>query len=168
MSEDEVHLQKIGAFDAPWIVKWRNDPANSRWFPKQEPWTTQGWRAWFSEQYLRDPSQQMFTVVLNGNGIGTIGVNTRGGTGEIGRMMLGDKDVARGGHMREAAKLMMSALGLEYWWLEVMPDNVACIKFWQRMGFEVEDKRGAEYVNIYGEHGHYLVMSRYFDGSWGW
>lgn len=163
---DEVTLREITAWDTELIVKWRNDPANARWFPKQAPWTVAGHTDWYRGTYLPDPSQNLYLVRRNGHPIGTVGMTIRHGTGELERMMLGDKTLARGGYMRQGMRQLMSAYGLDHYWLRVMPDNEATIRFHKRNGFTVRSDEGGKYENVNGETGQYLIMGRNYDGYW--
>lgn len=164
----EVTLREItGArAEAETLVRWRNDPANSRWFPKQEPWTVAGHICWYREHYLTDPSQNLYQVLRDGYAIGTVGMTIRHGLGELERMMLGNKELARGGYMRQGMRQLMSAYSLNYYWLRVMPDNEATISFHQRNGFVITSKDGGWYENVNSEHGQYLTMARSYDGYW--
>lgn len=166
MHPKEVSLREVTADAAPLLVRWRNDPANARWFPKQEPWTVSGHLAWYRDRYLTDPSQNLYLVLRNEVPIGTVGMTIRNGSGELERMMLGDKLLARGGFMREGMRLLMQAYGMERYWLRVMPDNEATIRFHQRNGFTVHSKDGGWYENVLGEHGQYVIMTRNYDGYW--
>lgn len=166
MHPKEVSLREITADAAPLIVRWRNDPANARWFPRQEPWTVSGHHAWYRDCYLTDPSQNLYLVLRNEVPVGTVGMTIRDGCGELERMMLGDKGLARGGYMRQGMRQLMGAYGLSHYWLRVMPDNEATIRFHQRNGFTVFSTNGGEYENVYGERGRYLIMTRSYDGYW--
>lgn len=163
---DEVHLRQITDLDDGLIVGWRNDPDNARWFPRQEPWTISGHRRWYFHQYLTDPSQNLYIVYRDHQPIGTVGMTIKHGWGELERMMLGDKALARGGYMRQGMRQLMKAYGLQSYWLRVMPDNVRTIAFHRRNGFTVTSTEGGEYENTLGEKGKYTIMSRTMDGYW--
>jgi RimJ/RimL family protein N-acetyltransferase len=165
---DEITLRQItdSLGDAIQIVRWRNDPANARWFPKQPPWTVEGHQQWFTHAYQRDPSQNVYFVRRDGCPIGLVGMTISKGSGELERMILGDKRLARGGYMRQGMRQLMEAYGLAHYWLRVMPDNETTIRFHKRNGFTVTGDFGGEYENVNGERGTYLVMSRSFDGYW--
>jgi len=162
----EVTLSEITYKDAQRLVNWRNDPANARWFPKQEPWTVDGHLAWYRQHYLTDPSQNLYMVRRDDVPIGTVGMTIRNGVGELERMMLGHKELARGGYMRQGMRQLMAAYGMNYYWLRVMPDNEATIRFHKRNGFTTLNTPGGKYENVLGEVGEYLVMSRSYDGYW--
>lgn len=163
---DNVTLREITAGDAPLIVSWRNDPANARWFPKQEPWTEEGHKAWYASSYLTDPSQNLYLVLRDETPIGTVGMTIKYGQGELERMMLGDKTLARGGYMRQGMRQLMNAYSLSNYWLRVMPDNEATIRFHERNGFRISSKEGSWYENVNGERGQYVVMTRSYHGYW--
>jgi RimJ/RimL family protein N-acetyltransferase len=163
---DEVTLREITEFDTELIVDWRNDPDNARWFPKQEPWTVQGHLDWYYGTYLADPSQNLYLVRRSGGSIGTVGMTIRHGSGELERMMLGDKELARGGYMRQGMRQLMKAYGLSGYWLRVMPDNERTVNFHKRNGFTITSTEGGSYENTLGETGNYLIMSRTMDGYW--
>ncbi len=165
---DEVTLREItGTWeDCALVVTWRNDPDNARWFPKQEPFTLSGHRNWYFHRYLRDPSQNLYLVYRDHQPIGTVGMTIKNGSGELERMMLGDKTLARGGFMRQGMRQLMDAYGLDYYWLRVMPDNERTIAFHQSNGFRVSSGDGGEYENTLGEKGRYLIMARSYDGYW--
>jgi RimJ/RimL family protein N-acetyltransferase len=161
-----VTLREICSEDAYLVVPWRNDPANARWFPKQDPWTIDGHLYWYYENYLTDPSQNLYLVLRDGTPIGTVGMTIANGHGELERMMLGNKTLARGGFMRQGMRQLMSAYGLDNYWLRVMPDNEATIRFHKRNGFSELSYDGGLYENVNGEFGKYLIMTRSFDGYW--
>jgi RimJ/RimL family protein N-acetyltransferase len=162
---DEITLREIVSSDL-FVVTWRNDPDNARWFPKQEPWTNEGHLNWYHDTYLRDPSQNLYLVLRGDMAIGTVGMTIKDGIGELERMMLGDKTLARGGFMRQGMRQLMDAYGLSHYWLRVMPDNERTIAFHKRNGFRVSSSDGGEYENTLGEKGRYLTMARSYDGYW--
>jgi RimJ/RimL family protein N-acetyltransferase len=162
---DTVTLREITADDAHRLVAWRNDPDNARWFPKQPPFTVSAHFDWYHGTYLADPSQNLYIVQRDGAPIGTVGMTIRNGMGELERMMLGDKALARGGYMRKGMRRLMNAYGLDYYWLRVMPDNERTIAFHKSNGF-LSSGSGGAYENILGQKGEYLIMTRTYDGYW--
>jgi RimJ/RimL family protein N-acetyltransferase len=163
---DEVTLREIIASDAQILVNWRNHEDNARWFPWQPEWTVTGHLSWYYDQYLTDPSQNLYVVRRGSVPIGTVGMTIKHGWGELERMMLGDKTLARGGYMRQGMRQLMKAYGLDSYWLRVMPDNVRTIAFHKGNGFTVTSVTGGEYTNTLGEKGQYTVMARTMDGYW--
>lgn len=168
----EVTLREIlgDQIDCETLVAWRNE--NAQWFPKQEPWTVWGQQEWYNSVYIRDPSQNMYFVLVNSPGssakclIGVVTVTIKHGSGYLGMMILGNKNYARGGYMRQGMRQLMDAYGLSHYWLRVMPDNEATIRFHKRNGFTVSSEEGGSYENVHGEFGEYLVMTRSYDGYW--
>lgn len=162
----EVSLREIQPWDTFKVVQWRNHPDNARWFPKQPRWTPEGHQAWYRNVYATDPSQNLYIVLRDEVPIGTVGMTIKDGRGELERMMLGNKALARGGYMRQGMRQLMEAYGLQHYWLRVMPDNKATIAFHVRNGFTVFSDDGGTYENVHGEFGKYLIMTRNYDGYW--
>lgn len=132
---DAVTLREITDDDALYLVAWRNDPDNARWFPRQPPFTLVAHFNWYHGTYLADPSQNLYIVQRDGAPIGTVGMTIRNGIGELERVMLGDKTLARGGFMRQGIQRLMDAYGLGCYWLRVLPDNEAAISLYRKLGF---------------------------------
>jgi RimJ/RimL family protein N-acetyltransferase len=163
-SMNEISLKQIEACDTPWIVHWRN--ANKEWFPAQPDLTATSHRRWFDETYQCDPSQNVYIVMLNGVGIGMVGMTIKDGKGELERMVLGEKQFARGGYMRTAMRMLMDAYGLEHYWLRVMPHNDRTIAFHKKNGFTVTSTHGGDFASPTGISGEYLVMERWGEPQW--
>lgn len=143
-----VTLRKITEADADLLVRWRNE--NAEFFPPQPPLTAESHLKWYRETYLPDPRDSMFMVIHDGRPVGTVAMTIRAGTGELERMILGDKSLARRGIMRDAFSQLMDAYGLHRYWLRIYPWNTATIAFHERNGFEKT-----------GVHGDYLIMERW-------
>lgn len=163
---DMVSLCEItdSVADCERIAQWRNE--NARWFPKQASWTAYSQEQWYYSTYLSDPSQNLYFVAVNDIPIGLVGMTIRRGSGELERMILGEKAYARGGYMRQGMRQLMDAYGLAHYWLKVMPDNEVTINFHKRNGFNVFSYEGGEYENIHGVKGKYVLMARSYDGYW--
>jgi RimJ/RimL family protein N-acetyltransferase len=162
-----VTLREIQEPDADLLVRWRNE--NAQWFPAGAPFTVAGHVAWYRSSYLTDPSQQMYMVVLDGYPVGVVGMTIRDGSGELERMILGDKARTRGGLMRQGMRQLMAAYGLEHYWLRVMPDNEVTISFHKRNGFRITSYDGGPYEAPGDRSGQYVVMERSGtpDRDWG-
>lgn len=161
-----VTLRKIHEADAERIVAWRN--ADARWFPAQEPFTVESHLRWYYGTYLKSPSLSQYIVVRTetDTDIGVVGMTIRHGSGELGNMILGDKSVARGGHMREAVMKLMDAYGLDRYWLHTMPDNEPVQRFYRRLGFRITSTRGPKYTAFDGSVREYVVMARTGNARW--
>lgn len=152
-----VSLRKIAEADTPLLVKWRNE--NKQFFPPQPDWTLESHLEWFREKYQADPSDNMFMVLLDGKPIGCIAMTIRNGEGELERMILGEKELARGGKMRDAFRQLMDAYGLDRYWLRIYPWNEVTINFHKRNGFKI-------IATVTEGDNHYLIMDR--DGRQPW
>lgn len=163
----DVTLRQVtdSLIDAMRIVRWRNE--NAEWFPVQEPWTEEQQLRWFYEVYQHDPSQNLYFVCVLKEPVGIVGMTIKRGSGELERMILGDKAYARKGYMRRGMRMLMDAYGLEHYWLRVMPNNEATINFHKRNGFRITTTEGSEYTDIHGNKGQYTLMHRnHVDGYW--
>lgn len=160
----EIRLRQLDAFDTPWVVHWRNE--NKEWFPAQPDLTPQGHRHWFYETYQKDPSQNVYIVLLNEVGIGMVGMTIKDGKGELERMVLGERLYARGGYMRTAMRMLMDAYGLDHYWLRVMPHNTRVVAFHERNGFKVTSTHGGNFTSPTGISGEYLIMERWGEPQW--
>ena len=129
----EITLREITDDDARCLVRWRNENADA--FPPGPELTVSAHLDWYYGTYLTDPARVLCTVRQGGEPVGTIGLTVRHGRGEIGNMILGDKSLARQGVMQAAVKQLMLAFGLDYHWLNVLPANTACIRFYEKLGF---------------------------------
>jgi RimJ/RimL family protein N-acetyltransferase len=144
-----ISLRRITEADAALLVKWRNE--NAKYFPPQPGWTVGSHLAWFRDCYQRDPSDNMFMVELDGRPVGCLAMTIRDGCGELERMVLGDKTIARNGVMRAAFRRLMDIYGLDRYWLRIYPWNTVTISFHERNGFQVTGQ---------SEDGEYLIMER--------
>lgn len=155
-----VSLRKITEADAPLLVKWRNE--NSEFFPPQDDWTVDSHLEWYYGKYTTDPCDNMFMVMLGDDlagwmPIGCLSMTIRNGCGELERMILGDKSVARGGYMRTAFRMLMDAYDLDYYWLRIYEWNKVTIAFHERNGFTVAGK---------SYDGEYLIMELEGNRPW--
>jgi len=142
-----VALRKVMAEDASLLVKWRNE--NSRYFPPGPRLTHASHLSWFTATYLTDLHDHLYLVLADGRPAGTIGLRVTGVSGEIGRVLLGDRSVARHGIMSGALKLLMDGWQLRHYFLRVLPGNRAAIAFYARNGFRTS-----------AVDGDFLVMAR--------
>jgi RimJ/RimL family protein N-acetyltransferase len=154
-----VTLRKIQEHDTALLVAWRNTDAE--YFPASEPLTTESHLRWYHSTYLTDPSQNLYMVLLDGREVGTVGMNISDGAGEMARMVLGDKNVARQGIMRQAIRQLMDAYGMEHYWGRVMPANTAVIAFHKSNGCKVIGVHGGWFTDVHGHQGEFVLMSRY-------
>jgi RimJ/RimL family protein N-acetyltransferase len=157
-----VTLREIQDYDAASLVAWRNE--NAQWFPASKPLTVPGHLDWYHGLYLTEPSQNMYMVLADGREAGVVGMTIRDGSGELERMILGDKTMARGGVMRAGMRQLMDAYDLEHYWLRVMPHNTVTIAFHKRNGFTVTSEDGGCFITTGNARGDYLIMERHGGG----
>jgi diamine N-acetyltransferase len=118
--------------DAPWLVGWRN--RNREFFPPQEKLTLATHLRWYRLVYLRDPADHMYIVESEKQRpIGCLSVNVRSAT--IGRVILGDRENAEPGAMKEALLELMDTYEKGEYYLQVLPDNERAIRFYEKCGF---------------------------------
>jgi RimJ/RimL family protein N-acetyltransferase len=154
-----VTLREIQEHDTGLLVRWRNE--NAQWFPAGETLTTESHLAWYHTSYLTDPSQNLYMVLADGREVGTVGMNISDACGELSRMILGDKTVARRGIMRQGMRQLLDAYGLSYYWGRVLPSNQAVIAFHKTNGFRVIGVHGGWFTDIYGVRGEFVLVARY-------
>jgi RimJ/RimL family protein N-acetyltransferase len=128
-----VRLKKVQKNDAGIIVKWRNE--NKQFFPEQPDFTVGSQNHWFTNTYMYDPTDHYYIVSADGTPVGTIAIDSQ--SGQIGRVLLGNKNFARKGVMSEALDLLTSThRGPGSAWLRVLKDNTGAIEFYERNGFK--------------------------------
>lgn len=130
-----VELRKTTIADTPLLVRWRN--ADREFFLDSEPLNEGAHRAWYTGTYVNAVADHLYLVICDGLPAGTAGITVSGGRGEIGRMLLGDKALARQGVMSAALRLVTDGYGLRGYWLRVLKGNEPAIAFYQRNGFTV-------------------------------
>lgn len=145
----KITLREITDYptDTRRLVAWRNE--NSYAFPPEDLLTVDKHLDWYEEFYLTDPARVICMVLADNKAVGTIGLTIRHGKGEIGNMILGDKNYSRQGVMQEAVKQMLKAFDLDHYWLKVLPDNIACIRFYQKLGFTLSTQTRREGSTVY-------------------
>lgn len=141
-----VTLRKAVRADAPLLVAWRN--ADREAFGDTTPLTEDGHRQWWTRVYERDPQDHLYVVEVNAEPAGTIGLKL-GTRPEIGRVLLGDKSLARCGVMTAALRALTASYGLPRYWLLVKPGNDPAVRFYEKNGFAKA-----------GQEDGYLVMER--------
>ena len=136
----EISLRKITEADAPLLVRWRNE--NVEFFPSGI--ILEEHLSWF-QGYLKNPSDNMFIVLLDDMPIGCLSMTIKDGRGELGRVIMGDKTAIRKGFMGEAFRQLMNAYGLPLYWLKVYSWNMVAIRFYEHNGFKAIRTEG-EYL----------------------
>lgn len=124
------------------VVRWRNDPANARWFKSKAAISAEGHERWLAKT-RSDPSDYNWVIrAPSGALVGAIGlynIDWEAGQAEYGRLLVGSAEHRGKGHARAASRLVVEAAraaGLKRIWLEVYPQNHAAISLYERLGFE--------------------------------
>lgn len=129
-----VKHRYIEGRDAENIVRWRN--ANAEFFPPQEPWTAEGHLRWYAK-YLQDMNDFVYMVCTDeGVPVGTIGVTrVYNRNYEIGRVLLGEREMAPPGIMSEALQAVMAKHEGDFYRLKVLHGNDRAVRFYRKNGF---------------------------------
>lgn len=130
-----MRLRFIEGYDTRRIVEWRN--TNAEYFPSQEPWTEESHLHWYA-QYLADATDFMYMVGLDdGTPVGTIGITSHGeGNYEIGRVMLGERELSPPGIMSQALQEVIKRHEGGHYWLKVIKGNSRAVRFYEKNGFK--------------------------------
>ena len=142
-----VTLRKATLADGGLLVRWRNADADA--FPPGEPLTLARHHDWW-QQYKLDPSDHLYMVCVDGISAGCMSLTIRAGSGEVGRVILGDKTHARHGVMSAALATLTAAYGLPAYWLRVQPGNTPAIRFYERNGFRRDREKGGWLIMLAG------------------
>jgi RimJ/RimL family protein N-acetyltransferase/glycosyltransferase involved in cell wall biosynthesis len=165
-----VRLRLLAEPDLPRTLAWRNQDHIRRWFFSSERLTLQEHAGWFARYQQRDDDFVFIIEEAESGGptghasmggrhtecagcreasggwrpIGQAAIyniDWARGTGEFGRLMIGEADAAGRGLAREATAAVVALarerLGLQEVHLEVMPGNVRAIEVYEACGFEV-------------------------------
>lgn len=135
-----MKLRLIGPADAYYLIRWRN--SNAEYFPpRDEPLTYHEHMDWYDSTYRWNPMDLMYMVCTDGGyPVGCLSVDIE--CGVIGRVILGEREVAPAGIMSEALQTLMIRIGRRRYSLEVLKDNARAIQFYVNNGFTVAGKHG--------------------------
>lgn len=134
-------------------VNWLNDPEIYQYLDNGGNYTFEALKEYLTK-YTESPACFWAIIIKNSNThIGNIKIdpiNLRNQIGEYG-ILMGDKNCWGKGYAKEASKAVIKfcfqTLGLRKLALGVIQDNVAAVKLYESLGFEVE--------GIYQMHGKY-------------
>lgn len=131
-----MRLRFLKGSDADQVVTWRN--ANAEFFPPQSPWTVKSHLAWYS-RYLADVNDWVYVVCLDdGTPVGTIGITKlEFGCYEIGRVLLGERDLAPKGIMSEALEEVIARHEADCYTLKVLTRNQRAVAFYAKHQFRI-------------------------------
>lgn len=132
------------------LVAWRNDPANKRFFIREEPISLDSHLAWWD--VVRQDHHQRFYLVeslIDPDGpvlIGTTSlfdIDWASRTANYGRLLINGPDRQKG-YGFEAEVLLLSyafnVLGLRKIWSEILAYNEAALRLHEKTGFVVEGR----------------------------
>jgi UDP-4-amino-4,6-dideoxy-N-acetyl-beta-L-altrosamine N-acetyltransferase len=157
-----VTLRPLEADDLSSMARWRN--AAFAWLFGSHYVAESGQADWF-RRYQGDPGQLMFTIQVEGQAVGCIGladIDRDHDRAEIGRLMV---DAAHQGHgygtdaVRALADYAFTDLGLHRLYLYVLASNAAAIKLYHAAGFACEGTL-REHVWKHGAFRDVLLMAR--------
>jgi len=125
------------------VVKWRNDPENSRWFLTSQTITAEGHEKWLAQQSASGKHFNWLIQLNGGTPVGMIAVYNLDpsiGTAEFGRLLIGEREILGKGIGREASELaiaLSASAGLSELYLSVLKSNVKARALYDKLGFTV-------------------------------
>lgn len=138
---DKIFLRPMEEKDAPFIVKWRNDPDIKKWMFSQEELTIESHLLWFKNKNNHNRIDYIICDRKNEKPIGTVNFsNIENKTAEAGKI-LGNKDYWGRGIATEALLLWLNfgfnEIGLNLIHTRTMQDNFSSIKVNEKIGFRM-------------------------------
>jgi diamine N-acetyltransferase len=124
------------------VIRWRNDPEIARWFLTRHVFESAGHEAWLVRTLLSNTDVNWVILDDADEAVGTVGlydIDWSRGTGEFGRLVVGEPSVRGKGFARQATTLVLQAArdaGLREVYLFVKADNVAAYSLYRRLGFQ--------------------------------
>jgi RimJ/RimL family protein N-acetyltransferase len=127
------------------VVRWRNDPENSRHFFSKTTFTLASEREWY-ERYRHDPTDVTFIILLRPDiPVGLLAlyhIDDAQKTAEFGRLLIGEVRHRHKGLAFDACCACLSIafcqLHLAEVYLAVHESNRAAIGLYERLGFTVD------------------------------
>jgi RimJ/RimL family protein N-acetyltransferase len=140
-----LRLRPVEAGDLPLTLAWRNRDDIRRWFKTSNLLVMDQHAAWFDRYLTRDDDFLFLIEEIDRlrkpiGQVGLYGIDWRGGTAELGRIMVGEPDALGAGFAGEATSLLLGFAfrewGLSEVHLEVFSSNARAIRVYHRCGFE--------------------------------
>jgi UDP-4-amino-4,6-dideoxy-N-acetyl-beta-L-altrosamine N-acetyltransferase len=157
-----VTLRPLESADLPILAHWRN--AAFDWLFGSRYVAQSGQAEWF-RAYQADPTQMMFTVQVEGQAVGCVGladIDRDHDRAEIGRLMIDIKSQSHG-YGTDAVRVLCDYafvdLGLHRLYLYVLASNEAAIRLYHTAGFSCEGTL-REHVWKHGGFRDVLAMGR--------
>lgn len=143
-----VHLRALERADLPALVRWFNTPEVRRLLARVEPVSLAEEERWF-EALLRSTTEVAFGIVdaRDGRLLGTCGLHridwrNRGAALRIVVSDAVDRGCGKGSDaLRALLQHAFASLGLHRVELEVLVDNAAAVRCYERLGFVHEGSR---------------------------
>ena len=145
MRDDLVDLRPLEEDDLTQVALWRQSESGRLAFFSPEPTSISGQAEWYA-RYLRDPTDFMFIVTVDGGPpAGTVAlsnIDVRNQRAELGRVFIADDGSRQKGIATAACTLLLAYaaddLHLRKLYLRVYASNHAAIHLYEKLGFERE------------------------------
>jgi len=142
---ERVQLRAMTINDADDVVRWRNDPFVIDHLFDDKPPTRADHVQWFQKMIVRSDRHEFIIIErATQRSIGTIGLSDIDRTNrraEYG-ILIGASDARGKGYAHEASELILAyafnELKLHRVFLHVFTDNLAAIKLYKQLGFQIE------------------------------
>lgn len=148
VKREDFMLRPLGIEDLEDLRNWRNSDTIRKWFVDQSLITSSQQTNWYTN-YLKKENDLFFIIVdlkIRLRPVGALSlynINYEGREAEFGRFMIGDpaaRGMGLGGKTLDAiCEFSREVLGLDSMYLEVLSDNEAAIKVYDRVGFKIVD-----------------------------
>ena len=136
-------LREVTPAYFPYIISWRNDPANNRYLNQPYRLDMEKQRAWY-EHYMADDTQGLLVVVdkENDTPFATMGWTAYDAERHrciTGRLLVGDRRYRGSTHFAEATLLfadyVYDTLGVDVCYAHIVRENAASLRYHEKYGF---------------------------------
>lgn len=136
-------LREVTPAYFPYIISWRNDPANNRYLNQPYRLDMEKQRAWY-EHYMADDTQGLLVVVdkENDTPFATMGWTAYDAERHrciTGRLLVGDRRYRGSAHFVEATLLfadyVYDTLGVDICYAHIVRENAASLRYHEKYGF---------------------------------
>ena len=136
-------LREVTPAYFPYIISWRNDPANNRYLNQPYRLDMEKQRAWY-EHYMADDTQGLLVVVdkENDTPFATMGWTAYDAERHrciTGRLLVGDRRYRGSAHFVEATLLfadyVYDTLGVDVCYAHIVCENAASLRYHEKYGF---------------------------------
>ena len=138
-----VCLNEVTAEYFPYIIAWRNDPANNQYLNQPFHLDMKKQCAWY-EHYMADITQGLLVVVDKENDtpfatMGWTDHDVERNRCITGRLLVGDRRYRGSGHFAEATLLfadyVYDTLGVDVCYAHIVRENAASLRYHEKYGF---------------------------------